>query len=178
MGNFSPLSAGFLVGARQARNDLPEPMDPRLVHAIPGIVKVRAPPLVEHRTVTLASAPAGRWRELLDAADVVSEGGTRPEGDRLVYYGSTSVLLLRRSAGGALPDAEVGAFCSLIRADPHVRLRVLRIAWREASARAPRPLGTLRAEIDVAPSARGVSLLVEVMARLSRGHARASLDGG
>jgi hypothetical protein len=118
--------------------------------------------------VELAAAAPGRWREIVDGADVVSEGMTRSEGERLVYYGSTSVLLLRRSAGGSLPDAELAALAALARADPHVRLRVLRVARREAAARAGGELGTLRAEIMVEASARGLALLVEVVARLCR----------
>jgi hypothetical protein len=141
--------------------------------SFPGLAKVRVPPLLERRTVLLSAASAGRWREIVEGADVVSEGRTRPEGERLVYYGSTSVLLLARAAGGELPDDEVASFAALLRADPHVRLRVLRIARREAAARAGGPLGTLRAEIDVGTSARGVSLLVEVVARLASGHLRA-----
>jgi hypothetical protein len=144
--------------------------------ARPGLAKVRDAPLVARRSVDLCAALEGRWRELLEAADVVSEGRTQPEGGALVYYGSTSVLLLSRSAGGGLPDADVGALAAVVRADPHVRLRVLRIAHREAAARAGGPIGTLRAEIDVGASARGVALLVEVVARLSRGHLRASGD--
>jgi hypothetical protein len=136
----------------------------------PGVVKVREAPLFQRRTVALYTMTAGRWSEIVEGADVVSEGRTDPDGDRLVYYGSTSVLLLRRSAGGELPDLEVDRLAALVRADPHVRLRVLRIARREAAARAGGPLGTLHAEIDVGASARGVSLLVEVMARLARGH--------
>jgi hypothetical protein len=128
---------------------------------------------VARRTVVLSATSAGRWRAIVEAADVVSEGQTKAEGDRLVYYGSTSVLLLARASGGELPDAEVAAYAAVLRVDPHVRLRVLRIARREAAARAGGPLGTLRAEIDVATSARGVSLLVEVVARLASGHLRA-----
>lgn len=139
----------------------------------PGLAKVRAPPLVVRRTIHLAAASVYRFREIVEAADVVSEGRAVPEGERVVYYGSTSVLLLGRSAGGTLPDAEISHLAALLRADPHVKLFVLRVARREAEARAGGPLGTVRAEIDVAASARGVSLLVEVVARLASGHLRA-----
>ena len=138
----------------------------------PGLTKVRAVPLVMRRTVHLSSVSTGRLREIVDAADVVSEGCTRPEGGRLVYYGSTSVLLLRRSAGGQVPDVDVHSLTALLRVEPHVRLRVLRIAHREAAARAGGTLGTLHADIDVAASARGVALLVDVVARLARGDLR------
>jgi hypothetical protein len=138
--------------------------------ASPGLIKVRASPLVVRRTFDVAQAPSGVWREILDAADVVSEGRTQPEGERLVYYGSTSLLLLMRSRGGSLPDGDAAGLVALVRADPHVRLRALRIARREAEARAGGELGTLRAEIDVAEASRGVALLVEVVARLCLSH--------
>jgi len=138
----------------------------------PGLAKVRAAPLVMRRTVELLSLSVGRLREIVDAADVVSEGCTRSEGDRLVYYGSTSVLLLKRSAGGPVPDVDVDSLIALLRCEPHVRLRVLRIAHREAASRAGGPLGMLEAEIDVAANARGVALLVDVVARLAVGDHR------
>jgi hypothetical protein len=131
----------------------------------PGLIKVRAAPLLQRRTVDLALLPGGRWQDIVDGADVVSEGRTETEGHRRVYYGSTSVLLLRRSAGGQLPDEDLARLVALVRVDPHVRLRVLRIARREAASRAGEPLGTVRAEIDVSACTRGVSLLVEVVAR-------------
>jgi hypothetical protein len=123
---------------------------------------------VQRRVVQLAATSPGRFRDIVDGADVVSEGRTESEGDRRVYYGSTSVLLLRRSAGGEIPDADVISLAALLRVDPHVRLLVTRVAQREAAARAGGRLGTLRVEIQVAACARGVSLLVEVVARLCR----------
>ncbi|MFT3773153.1 MAG: hypothetical protein QM820_47840 [Minicystis sp.] len=145
------------------------PLPPR-----PGLVKIRAVPLVTRRHVELVAAASGPLRDVVEGADVVSEGRTQIEGGRLVYYGSTSVLLLRESAGGSLPDAEIDGLATVLRRDPHVRLLVLRIAHREAAARAGGPIGTVHAEIDVAPCARGVALLVEVVARLSRGDLRST----
>lgn len=131
----------------------------------PGPVKVRAVPLVKRRRLDLLTVHQGPFRDIVDGADVVSEGRTEDDRGELWYYGFTSVVLPR----GRLPDVDVGALAEILRRDPHVRLRVLRIAHREAAARAGGTLGTLRAEIDVAPSARGVALLVEVVARLARG---------
>lgn len=143
-------------------------------HPHPGLTKIRAVPLVRRRVVKLVVADAGPIGEILDAADVVSEGRVEAEKGELVYYGSTSVLLLRKGAGGALPDAEIAALSALLQRDPHARVRVLRIARREAMARAGGTLGTIRAEIDVSPSARGVALLVEVVARVARGDLRST----
>lgn len=146
-------------------------------HPRPGLAKVRAAPLFGRRNVALVVAHPGPVRDLVEAADVVSEGATRVEGGALVFYGSTSVLFLRASAGGALADDEVSTFTGLLGCDPHLRLRAVRIAHREATARAGGPLATMLAEIHVAPNARGVALLVEVVARLARGDVRKA-EGG
>jgi hypothetical protein len=149
----------------------------QLRHPRPGLAKVRAAPLFGRRNVALIVAHPGPLRDLVEAADVVSEGATRIEGGALVYYGTTSVLLLCRSAGGALPDDEASTMAGALGCDPHLRLRAVRIAHREATARAGGPLATLLAEIHVAPTARGVTLLVEVVARLARGDLRKT-EGG
>jgi hypothetical protein len=95
--------------------------------------------------VELVAASDGRLRELFDGADVVSEGGAREEGGDLVYYGSTSVLLAPPGEPTAEPLEELARVAAL---DPHVRVRAVRIARREASARAGGPLGTLHAELS------------------------------
>ena len=148
-----------------------------LARAFPGLTKVRAVPLVQRRRVELCTAQSGRWREILDDADVVSEGAVRAEDGALVYYGSTSVLLPRLSAGGALPDLDLGALASVLRADPHVRLRALRIAHREAAARAGASLGVVRAEVAVTAAPRGVVIAIDVAARLARRAVRATSGG-
>lgn len=138
-----------------------------LMPASPGLAKVRSVPLLQRRRVELCTAHEGRWRDILDAADVVSEGKARVEESGLVYYGSTSVLLPQRSAGGLLPDLDVASFAGVLRRNPHVRLRALRIAHREAEARAGAPMHTLLAEIQIRGDARGVVICVDVTARLS-----------
>ena len=88
------------------------------------------------------AASDGRLRELFDDADVISEGRAGIEGGELVYHGSTSVRL------GRGDDAGIEALARMATLDPHMRLRALRIARREASARAGGPIGTLRAEVS------------------------------
>lgn len=144
------------------------PMETPAPTAFPGLVKIRSVPLVQQRHIELRTAHEGRWREILDAADVVSEGRARQEGTSLVYYGSTSVLLPRRSAGGLLPDLDVASLAALLRLDPHVRLRALRIAHREAQARAGASMRMVLAEIQINEAHRGVIIAVEVTARLAR----------
>src|SRR4029079_4532391 len=97
---------------------------------------IRSIPLVQRRLVELCNAHDGRFRDILDTADVMSEGQVSIEDGALVYHGTTSVLLLRRSHGGHLPDLDVDALARVLRSDPHMRLRTLRIAHREATARA------------------------------------------
>jgi hypothetical protein len=130
----------------------------------PGLVKARAAPLVARKTLSLASMTPGRWRELFEAADVISEGAGLVEGAGVVYYGTTSLVILASSRGGALPDAELATLAALVRLDPHARVRALRVAHREALSRAGRPLGTLRAEIAVAAARGGLEVVVDVVA--------------
>lgn len=136
--------------------------------AFPGLTKIRRVPLLQRRCVELCTISEGRWRDILEAADVVSEGSARLEGAALVYYGSTSVLLPRRSAGGVLPDVDVTALASVLRLDPHVRLRALRIARREAQSRAGAPMRTVLADMQVTEAPRGVVIAVDVSAHLMR----------
>ncbi|WP_437747316.1 hypothetical protein WME73_21710 [Sorangium sp. So ce302] len=131
----------------------------------PGLAKVQRPPLLQRRHIELVTCSAGRLHALFDSADVLSEGSTRDEGGALVYYGSTSLHV------ALPPDAPLAARLDRALAlDPHLRLRALRVAHREAAARAGGPLGPMQAEIrcGFAPHAAAVSfaLTVDVTARV------------
>ncbi|MDC0745306.1 hypothetical protein [Polyangium mundeleinium] len=130
----------------------------------PGLVKAGPGPLVRRRQLDLVAAEDGPVRAMVEGADIVSEGMPQTEGDGIVYYGSTSVLLLARSRGGTLPDPDLASMAALLACDPHLKLRVLRIARREACTRVQGELGPVRAEIDVRASAAGVVVLVDVVA--------------
>jgi hypothetical protein len=139
----------------------------------PGPAKIRVPPLFQRRRLELFTASAGRLQALFDEADVVSEGAMRDEGSALVYYGTTSLLV-------ALPlDESVPAQLDRTLAlDPHLRVRAVRVAHREASARAGAPLGMLHAEVHCGLK-RGATtatfaLTVDVTARVLRASARPS----
>jgi hypothetical protein len=132
----------------------------------PGLRKATTLPIVRKRTAELVSSVDYRWRELFEAADVMSEGATREEPGGPVYYGSTSVLLPRASQGGLVPDAEVDAVRELLAVDPHARVRAVRIACLEAQLRAEGPLGRVRAELVVREDARGIRIDVDVEARV------------
>jgi hypothetical protein len=132
-------------------------------HPRPGLAKARAQNLLRRRQIDLVATEDGPLRALVEAADVVSEGLARVEGGGRVYYGSTSVLLPAVSRGGALPDADVATLARLLGSDPHLRVRALRIACREAQARAG-SIGTVRAEIVITTTRAGVELVVDVVA--------------
>jgi hypothetical protein len=144
------------------------------VGSSPGLTKIRSIPLVQRRSVELCTAHEGRFRDILDAADVMSEGQVSIEGGALVYHGTTSVLLLRRSSGGLLPDLDVDSLAAVLRSDPHMRLRALRIAHREATARAGSPIGSARADLRIDAGARGVIISIEMSAPLRRPHLAAA----
>ncbi|MEJ7730560.1 MAG: hypothetical protein WKG00_15235 [Polyangiaceae bacterium] len=136
----------------------------------PGVAKVRSPPLLARRRVELCTPLDGRMRELIEAADVVSEGEEREEQNGRVYYGTTSVLLSSRG----LADEDLEELAQVLRLDPHTRLRVLRTAAREASSRASARLGAVKAEVSVHATREGVLFTVDVAARVSQSGGRRS----
>jgi hypothetical protein len=123
----------------------------------PGLAKIRRVRLVRERQVRLLALVDGAVASLLARADVMSEGAIREEGAEARYYGSTDLRL-------DLSEDEQQAVVRLLGSDPHARLRVLRIAHREACSRASSPLGTLRAEIAIDRRGGRVSIHVEVEA--------------
>jgi hypothetical protein len=133
----------------------------------PGLKKTGGLPLVHQRSLELWQSSDYRWRELFEAADVMSEGATRTEPEGSVYYGSTSVLLPLASHGGMIPDAEVDHVLRLVAADPHARVRAVRIACLEAQLRSEGTLGRVRAELFVRRGGRGIRIDIEVEAPVS-----------
>jgi len=134
----------------------------------PGLKKTHALPLVSTRKVELWQSADYRWRELFEAADVMSEGATRDEPDGKTYYGSTSILLPFSSRGGLIPDDQAEQVVRLVARDPHARLRATRIARLEAQVRSGSPIGRVRAELGAAIVAHGVQVSVEVEARVHK----------
>lgn len=162
--NFVRISARFWEAARSgATIAIAMSRSERLPG--PGLAKVQRPPLLQRRHIELVNCSTGRLHALFDSADVLSEGSTRHEGGALVYYGSTSLHV------ALPPDAPLaGLLDRALTLDPHLRLRALRVAQREAAARAGGPLGPMQAEIrcGLAPRAAVVSfaLTVDVTARV------------
>jgi hypothetical protein len=132
----------------------------------PGLRKARTVGLLDRRTVELWRSNDYRLRELFECADVMSEGATRNEPDGATYYGSTSVLLPFASRGGAVPDELGREIAALVAADPHARIRAVRIACLEAQVRSNGRIGRVRAELAVRHDTRGVRVDVDVEARV------------
>lgn len=124
----------------------------------PGLRKATRPRVHAVRCITLARLDANATRDWLDDASIVSEGGLH-DGER--YYGSTYVTVRDATLAPS-------SLASLVDADPHLRLRILRVAHREASARAAAPLETMRAEISIRSTADGVEIAVDVEADVQR----------
>src|SRR5262249_41135388 len=113
----------------------------------PGLVKAKLS-LLRGRTLHLISGSDPRWSGLFQNADIVSEGapsGTDP--DR-IYYGSTNIVL-DLDPDRDLRGIDPGDISRVLALDPHLRLRALRAARREAAQRASGPLDTISAEISV-----------------------------
>lgn len=152
----------------------PGPAEPR-----PGLARARQT-LLRARSARLVAASEGLLREAFERADVVSEGERGADGS---YFGSTSLVLRGALTGfSGLPR-------SVFEADPHLRLRALRVARREAERRAGAALGTVRADLSVSvtrrtarheplaaapPSGYEVEIRVDVAAPVAPGGRRAS----
>ncbi len=142
----------------------------------PELAKARGLPLLRVRSVDLWQALDHGWRELFEAADVMSEGAVRRESDGLVYYGSTSLLLPFGSHRGRVPQLEADRVSRALAADPHARLRAVRIARREAELRSPGPLARVSAEVFVRRDRRGLRIDIEVEARVIEQGVRTGTD--
>ena len=145
----------------------------------PGITKVRHPHPVATRVVSLVRAGDGHWATLFDRADVVSEGAAEQEGPSLVYRGTTSIILRWSAMQQEVAETPSWACEERVRAvamDPHLRLRAVRVAQREAQSRAPGMLGTTRMDLFVRSEEREVRIDVDVDAVVEAGLAR--MGGG
>jgi hypothetical protein len=127
----------------------------------PGLAKTTRVKLFQSRTFRLVASSDARWGELFDAADVMSEGAHRGEGSERSYFGSSNIILLIAPED---PSQTVQSLAGAVARDPHVRLRAMRVARREAAQRANAPLDCVRAEITVSPCTTGVAVHVEVEA--------------
>jgi hypothetical protein len=130
----------------------------------PGLAKVRTIPLTRRREKLLVAIADGPMRDWLERADIVSEGAVQ-EGAQPSYFGTTSIVLPWDAAENTknATALERGALAL----DPHLRVRALRIARREAEMRAPGALASIRAEIEIALTTRGITLCIDVEAKVA-----------
>ena len=128
----------------------------------PGVAKARAPALVE-RAGGFVRTSEGRWRELFESADVISEGAAKEESGQRVWYGTTSLIL---SLPTGTPEDARRFYLAIAQKDVHVHVHALRCAHREAQSRAPGQLGRLVCEIDFRDDPRGLRIDVDVQAPL------------
>jgi hypothetical protein len=144
--------------------------------ARPGLAKTRGEALVRAQTATWLRGSDARFRAMFDAADLVSEGSVKEDGTGALWFGTTS-LILPWPEGLSTPPAR--AFVAAVAArDPHVRLRAVRSAHREACVRAPGVLGRADCEVRVEVGDRGLRIDVDVQAPLTLPRARKPSVGG
>ena len=124
----------------------------------PGIAKVRKL-VVSHRSLDLVAVRQGWWSSLFEHADVVSEGAVQHEPTGSVYYGTTSLRCAIEPDGFAHRTAPLPQW---LLANPHARLRLLRLAHREAASRAGATLDVMHAEMTVRLLAGGARPVLAV----------------
>jgi len=126
----------------------------------PGLAKARLRSTLSHKTRQFVRAMEGSLRAWMDSADIVSEGRTS-DGR---YFGSTSIFLAWRTAPAGL--SYEGESARALVFDPHLRLRALRVARREAEARATGNLMSVSADLRAVFDARGMFVTIDVEAAL------------
>ena len=120
------------------------------------------PDLVE-RSGPFIRTTEGRWRDLFQEADAMSEGGVKDERGERVWYGTTSLIL---GLPVETPVEERAFLLALARKDVHVHVHALRCAHREAQSRAPGMLGRTVCEVTFSEDPRGLRIDVDVQAPL------------
>lgn len=128
--------------------------------------------VVQHQTRHLVAVIEGFWARVIDRADVVSEGAVVTEAEGAVYYGSTSVRCCPEPLPEALQGLDSASLGRLLCADPHARLRLVRLIHREATARVQGSVDTVRIElrsqaITPGAAAGAQGCVIEVVAEVS-----------
>jgi hypothetical protein len=116
------------------------------------------PDLVE-RSGPFIRTTEGRWRDLFQEADAMSEGGVKDERGGRVWYGTTSLIL---GLPVETPVEERAFLLALAQKDVHVHVHALRCAHREAQSRAPGMLGRTVCELTFSEDPRGLRIDVDV----------------
>ncbi|MFW5739882.1 MAG: hypothetical protein ACOC1F_05910 [Myxococcota bacterium] len=140
----------------------------------PGIVKVRHPRPHGCQVASLTHADDALWALLFDQADIVSEGAVDREDDQLVYRGTTSIILPLAVLGGEWDQRRTADLTRIASIDPHLRLRAVRIARREAFVRASGTLQSAQMDVVIRPCDQGVRIDIEVDAQVDAAAAGAN----
>jgi hypothetical protein len=111
-----------------------------------------------------------RLRELFERADIISEGARKAtsatvEADN-TYFGTTNIVLTPYASDTSSLAIEPQLLVRIFAWDPHVRLRALRIAYREARVRANGVIDRVRTEIVVSQAPLGIRIHVDLEARV------------
>jgi hypothetical protein len=131
----------------------------------PGLQKARPPSPIEERAVRYFRAFAPDVRRRIEEADAVSEGAVRDDDEGPTWFGTTSLVV----GLGGVPVELHSTFHTLLTRDLHARARIVRVAHREASFRAPGPLGRLECDVRFEASSGAVRIDVDVQAPLIGG---------
>ena len=129
--------------------------------------------MLRTRHTSFVRASDARLRDLLTSADVISEGAQQTEDTGSVWYGSTSLII-------SIPFERIDErqlFAEVAARDPHVRVRALRIAKREASIRASAPLGRASCELRIVADERGLRIDIDIQAPLIEERRRGRMRG-
>lgn len=107
---------------------------------------------------------------LFEDADIISEGASKAPRGALdgenAYFGTTNIVLVPN----ALESLDPQRLVQILSCDPHLRLRALRIACREAQVRANGALDRVRTEIVVTQGDPGIRIHVDLEARVLSEH--------
>ena len=128
----------------------------------PGLRKARTPDPIEIRAVRYFRAFAPDVRRRIEEADSISEGAIRDEAGGPVWFGTTSLVVPL----GGVPTERHPTFHMLLTRDLHARARIVRLAHREASFRAPGRLGRLQCDVRFEATSGAVRIDVDVQAPL------------
>jgi hypothetical protein len=132
---------------------------------LPGLAKVRRVPIATRRALDLVGLRDGWFSSVLERADIVSEGAVQDLALARGYFGSTSLRCALQDDGGAHDTAwERTTLATLVANDANAKLRLLRLAHREAVSRAGCSLGVLTAEIraEIIIDQKGCVLAIDI----------------
>ena len=128
----------------------------------PGLAKCGVAHPFPKRVLSLVRSADNLWSDWLERADVVSEGAIAHEGGAQVYRGTTSIIVLSDRHGGRVPAEAVDSATQVAMRDPHLWLRAMRIARREAVSRTSGSLDRIQVELHVCADARGIRVDIDV----------------